>query len=90
MVDGAAGQRRICDDAAARVALPLIRELRPDLIVSFTFPYRVPPEITAIPRYGAVNLHPTVLPAIAGRMSHARSMKGSGNRRDVALDGGGV
>jgi hypothetical protein len=25
-----------------RVALPLIRELRPDLIVSFTFPYRIP------------------------------------------------
>jgi len=49
-----------------RVALPLIRELRPDLIVSFTFPYRIPPEITAIPRYGAVNLHPTVLPAYRG------------------------
>ena len=49
-----------------RVALPLIRELRPDLIVSFTFPYRIPPEITAIPRYGAVNLHPTVLPSYRG------------------------
>ncbi len=49
-----------------RVALPLIGELRPDLIVSFTFPYRIPPEITAIPRYGAVNLHPTVLPAYRG------------------------
>ena len=49
-----------------RVALPLIHELRPDLIVSFTFPYRIPPEITAIPRYGAVNLHPTVLPAYRG------------------------
>ena len=49
-----------------RVALPLIRELRPDLIVSFTFPYRIPPEITAIPRYGAVNLHPAVLPAYRG------------------------
>ncbi len=49
-----------------RVALPLIRELRPDLIVSFTFPYRIPPELTAIPRYGAVNLHPTVLPSYRG------------------------
>ena len=49
-----------------RVALPLIRELRPDLIVSFTFPYRIPSEITAIPRYGAVNLHPTVLPSYRG------------------------
>ena len=49
-----------------RVALPLIRELRPDLIVSFTFPYRIPPELTAMPRHGAVNLHPTVLPAYRG------------------------
>lgn len=49
-----------------RVALPLIRELRPDLIVSLTFPYRIPPEITAIPRYGAVNLHPALLPSYRG------------------------
>ncbi len=49
-----------------RVALPLIRELHPDLIVSFTFPYRLPPEITAIPRHGAVNLHPALLPAYRG------------------------
>ncbi|HEY8292312.1 MAG TPA: formyltransferase family protein [Thermomicrobiales bacterium] len=49
-----------------RVAQPLIRALAPDLIVSFTFPYRIPPEITAIPRYGAVNLHPTVLPSYRG------------------------
>lgn len=49
-----------------KVALPLIRELQPDLIVSFTFPYRIPPELCAIPRYGAVNLHPTALPAYRG------------------------
>ena len=49
-----------------RVALPLIRELKPDLIVCFSFPYRLPPELCAIPRYGAVNLHPTPLPAYRG------------------------
>lgn len=49
-----------------RVALPLIRAVHPDLIVSFTFPYRIPPELTAIPRHGAVNLHPTILPAYRG------------------------
>lgn len=49
-----------------KVALPLIRALQPDLIVSFTFPYRIPPEICTIPRYGAVNLHPTALPAYRG------------------------
>ena len=49
-----------------RVAMPLIRELRPDLIVSFTFPYRLPPELRALARLGAVNLHPTPLPAYRG------------------------
>ena len=49
-----------------KVALPLIRALEPDLIVSFTFPYRIPPEIRAVPRLGAVNLHPTPLPAYRG------------------------
>lgn len=49
-----------------KVALPLIRALEPDLIVSFTFPYRIPPEVRAVPRLGAVNLHPTPLPAYRG------------------------
>lgn len=39
---------------------------KPDLIVSATFPYRIPPEVTAIPRFGAVNLHPTPLPLYRG------------------------
>jgi len=49
-----------------RVALPLIEALAPDLILSFTFPYRLPPEIIAIPRIAAVNLHPTPLPRYRG------------------------
>lgn len=49
-----------------RVALPLIEALAPDLILSFTFPYRLPPEILAIPRVAAVNLHPTPLPRYRG------------------------
>jgi methionyl-tRNA formyltransferase len=31
-----------------------------------TFPYRIPPELTSIPRYGAVNLHPAPLPYYRG------------------------
>jgi methionyl-tRNA formyltransferase len=49
-----------------RVATPLIRELKPDLIACFSFPYRITPELCAIPTYGAVNLHPAVLPAYRG------------------------
>ena len=45
-----------------RTAVPIIAALASDLIVSATFPHRIPPEVTAIPRYGAVNLHPAPLP----------------------------
>lgn len=45
---------------------PLIRSLAPDLILSFSFPYRIPPEITTIPRIGAFNLHPAPLPHYRG------------------------
>lgn len=48
------------------VATPLIRELKPDLILCYSFPYRITPEICAIPTYGAVNIHPSLLPAYRG------------------------
>jgi methionyl-tRNA formyltransferase len=44
----------------------VIGPLAPDLIVSFTFPYRIPPDVRAIPRLGAINLHPTPLPLYRG------------------------
>ncbi len=49
-----------------RRAAPLIAALAPDLVLSYTFPYRIPPEVTAIPRCGAVNLHPSPLPRYRG------------------------
>lgn len=45
-----------------RTAAPIIAALAPDLIIAATFPHRIPPEVTAIPRFGAVNLHPAPLP----------------------------
>jgi methionyl-tRNA formyltransferase len=45
-----------------KTALPVIAALAPDLILSATFPHRIPAELTAIPRYGALNLHPSPLP----------------------------
>lgn len=47
-------------------AAPQIAALEPDLILSYTFPYRIPAELRAIPRLGAVNLHPTPLPRYRG------------------------
>jgi methionyl-tRNA formyltransferase len=43
-----------------------LRSLRPDLLVCCSFFTRIPPEILAIPRYGAVNFHPARLPQYRG------------------------
>jgi len=48
------------------VATPLIRELKPDLILCFSFPYKLTSEIIGIPRIGTVNVHPSILPAWRG------------------------
>jgi methionyl-tRNA formyltransferase len=48
------------------VATPILHELKPDLIVSASFPWRLPPELRHTARLGAVNLHPAVLPAYRG------------------------
>jgi methionyl-tRNA formyltransferase len=45
-----------------RTVAPVLAALEPDLIISATFPHRIPSEVTAIPRYGALNLHPAPLP----------------------------
>lgn len=47
-------------------AAPLIAAVRPDVILSYTFPLRIPRAVLDIPRLGAVNLHPSPLPAYRG------------------------
>jgi len=48
------------------VAAPVIDALRPDVIISAAFPRLIPPEILEIPKYGAINCHPSPLPAGRG------------------------
>jgi methionyl-tRNA formyltransferase len=43
-----------------------LASLAPDLIVSGSFPHRIPPDVTALPRLGAFNLHPAPLPHYRG------------------------
>ncbi len=45
-----------------KIAVPVLTALAPDLLISATFPHRIPPELAAIPRYGALNMHPAPLP----------------------------
>jgi methionyl-tRNA formyltransferase len=44
------------------VAAPVIAALEPDLVICAAFPLLIPPQVTGIPRYGALNLHPAPLP----------------------------
>jgi methionyl-tRNA formyltransferase len=44
------------------VALPAVASLAPDLLVSAAYPRLIPPELVAVPKHGAFNVHPSLLP----------------------------
>jgi methionyl-tRNA formyltransferase len=45
---------------------PMLAPLRPDLIVSGGFPWRIPADVLALPRLGAINFHDALLPRNRG------------------------
>jgi methionyl-tRNA formyltransferase len=56
------GQDALVTTRMRQTAAPVIAALAPDLILTATFPHRIPPEVTVLPRYGTLNLHPAPLP----------------------------
>ena len=44
----------------------MLAPLQPDLIISGGFPWRIPSEVLALPRLGAINMHPALLPRYRG------------------------
>jgi methionyl-tRNA formyltransferase len=44
----------------------MLAPLRPDLIISGGMPWRIPAEVLALPRLGAINMHPALLPRYRG------------------------
>lgn len=44
----------------------MLAPLRPDLIICGGMPWRIPSEVLALPRLGAINLHPALLPRYRG------------------------
>lgn len=48
------------------VLTPMLRELKPDIVLCFTFAHRLDAELCKIPTYGVVNIHPSVLPSYRG------------------------
>lgn len=44
----------------------MLAPLRPDLILCASFPLRIPADVLALPRFGAINGHPSLLPKYRG------------------------
>lgn len=47
----------------------MLAPLRPDLIVCGGMPWRIPADVLALPRLGAINMHPALLPKYRGPAS---------------------
>ena len=47
----------------------MLAPLRPDVILSTVFPLRLPQDVIDLPRLGAINLHPSLLPKYRGTMT---------------------
>jgi methionyl-tRNA formyltransferase len=45
---------------------PLLRRYEPDLLLCAAFPWKIPPDALSVPRLGAVNGHPSLLPHYRG------------------------
>lgn len=60
-----AGQDVLVTSHMNRLA-SLLAPLRPDLIFTASFPWRLPADVLALPRLGAVNAHPALLPRHRG------------------------
>ncbi|MFT4038895.1 MAG: formyltransferase family protein [Thermomicrobiales bacterium] len=62
LVEVVAPRHPVLVTASMKAAAPQIAAARPDLLLSATFPHKLPASVTAIPRLGAFNMHPTPLP----------------------------
>jgi methionyl-tRNA formyltransferase len=74
-----------------------LERLAPDLVVSAFFNQRIGEPVAAIARHGAVNIHPSLLPALKGvdpvfyaRLRDSPQLGVSVHRVTAALDGGNL
>jgi methionyl-tRNA formyltransferase len=77
LVDLAAPRHPVLVTSKLRAAAPLIAATQPDLLLSATFPHKLPASVTSIPRLGAYNLHPTPLPQGRGPNPQRRVYEGA-------------
>jgi methionyl-tRNA formyltransferase len=74
---------------------PLLRAYAPDLVVCCGYPWKLPPEALEVPRLGAVNQHPSLLPRHRGPLPLAWTLRSGDpvfgvtwHRMDAELDTG--
>jgi methionyl-tRNA formyltransferase len=76
---------------------PLLRRYEPDLVLCAGFPWKIPPDALAVPRLGAVNGHPSLLPDYRGPSPVAWAIRNGEteigftfHRMDAELDTGAI
>jgi methionyl-tRNA formyltransferase len=76
---------------------PLVRSYEPDVILCTGFPWKIPPDALAVPRLGAVNGHPSLLPRYRGPIPVAWAIRNGEtdigytyHRMDAELDTGAI
>lgn len=96
VVDAPQGLDVVIPATRARIA-PLVRLYEPDLLLCLGFPWVIPPEALDVPRLGAVNAHPSLLPRyrgpipVAWAIRHGETEIGfTFHRMDAELDTGPV
>lgn len=76
---------------------PLLRHFEPDLALCLGFPWKIPPDALAVPRYGIVNGHPSLLPRYRGPSPVSAAIRGGDTEigftfhyMDAELDTGNI
>lgn len=62
-----------------------VAELKPDVLLSFFWPKRIPKEVLALPRLGAFGTHPSLLPAYRGPDPYFWSLRNGEDETGVTL-----
>lgn len=62
-----------------------VADLKPDVLLSFFWPKRIPKEILALPRLGAFGTHPSLLPAYRGPDPYFWSLRNGEQETGVTL-----
>jgi methionyl-tRNA formyltransferase len=71
LVSGAPEGVDVVVPASRERIAPLLRALEPDVLLCAAFPWKIPADALAVPRLGAVNGHPSLLPRHRGPMPMA-------------------